>query len=324
MPIKDPTVVKKKVVKKKVVKKKAATTPPPSETSQLADEIVKGFSKKHPSTSLVKGDSGIAVYSEIPVWFDTGEEAVNRVFGSPLGFPGGRIVELYSGESMGKSSLSYKLMSLCQEFGGLVSLADVEGSYDKVWAKKMGVNHDDVMFIQLEEEVTVKKSGKNKGEVEFNPEGMEDLFDKIATICREMKIQKAEDIAHLIVWDSVAATPTRAELAGEYGDQSYAIQARALSAGLKKLAGEMRGTGVILLCVNQTRAKIGGWRPMDDTPGGKALKFYATTRVRLSRIKKDQGGKFIECKMNNQKNKISPPFAEARFKIDYKKGLSWE
>lgn len=304
-------------VKDKTSKKKAPATIPLASKKTTSSKVQTAYGKKHSKTSLVSGTDDIHLLSAVTVWLDTGDSFLNGVLGDPkLGIPGGRIIELYSAESQGKTTIALWLLGLAQRAGGLAIYADIEGSYDEEWAALQGVDVEELLVLQLEDEI-IEKKGKDPDIV---PEGMEDLFAKIHSIARICKREDPE-MPVIIAWDSVAGTPTKKELDGEYGDEGYALQARALSKGLRKLYGELRGSGVILLCINQTRALIGAWRPMQETPGGKALKFYSSIRAQVQRMSKTE--KFINCKLYNRKNKMSPPFTSVDLRIDFTKGLSW-
>lgn len=248
---------------------------------------------------------------------DTGVPALNKVLGREDGIPTSKIVELYGPESVGKTALSLYLISVFQEVGGVGILADIANDYEPDWGAVMGIDNDSLLIITLEERI-LNKRGQPK---EVILEGMEDLFLKMANTVRACK-ELCPTKPVIIVWDDVAQTPTRKELDGDYGSDQFALQARALSKGLKLLYSEMHGSNVLLLCINQVRMKI-GWVSYEEATGGRALKFYSSVRVKLKRksktvTKKERG---ISCVLENVKNKVSDPFEKVEFKIDTKQGL---
>ncbi len=306
-----------KTTKKTVAKRstKLSKKVPAKKSSSTPGRIVSEFGKQHSDMGLVSGAASFQVKSNVTVWVDTGDEQLNSVLGDPdKGIPGGRIIELYSAESHGKTTIALWLLGLFQRADGLAIFADVESTYDEAWAKKQGVDTDDLLILQLGDRLVSKNT--------YEPEGMEDLFEKMASVARICREDNPE-MPVILAWDSVAATPTRKELAGDYADEGYALQARALSKGLRKLYGELRGSGVVLLCINQTRTVIGGYRPYQETPGGKALKFYSSVRAKVQRVRKLETQGVIECELRNVKNKISPPFQMNKLSIDFQRGLRW-
>ncbi len=250
--------------------------------------------------------------TKVKGWVDTDNEKLNAVLGHPtLGIPLGRLVEIYGGESHGKTALLYHLLGKVQERGGLALLFDNDGSFDEDWASKF-LDPKKLIFIQLGDR-EVKKG-------EFSPEGMEDLFLKFSTT---IAISKKEypGTPIFIGWDDVAGTLTRKEIEDEYGSEGVALAPRVLSRGLKKLKSELHDTHVSILCLNQFRTKIatGFGYSTNITTGGRAMKYYAAVRTKISRTSTRAG--YITCVIKNEKNKTSPPFKDLKVKINFEEGL---
>jgi len=232
------------------------------------------------------------------------------------GIAGGRIIEMYSNESHGKSTIALWLLGLCQRAGGLSILFDSENSYSEPWAELQGVDTEELWVLGLDE---IEKKNKKTKEIEVYHEGMEDMWTKVETIADAARLDPTVPV--LIVVDSIASTPPRAELDGTYETSPIAAMARVMSRSMRRLVSKIRGTGVILLCLNQTRTTIGTWVPMQLPPGGRALKFHASVRAVVKRKAKSDSG--IECQLQNVKNRISPPFRSSDLNINFRKGLTW-
>ena len=233
------------------------------------------------------------------------------------GIAGGRIIELYSTESHGKTTLALWLLGLCQRAGGLSILFDSENSYSETWAELQGVDAEELWVLGLDE---IEKKSKKTGEMEVYHEGMEDMWEKVETIANAARIDPTVPV--LIVIDSIASTPPRAELDGTYETSPIAAMARVMSRSMRRLVSKIRGTGVILLCLNQTRTTIGTWVPMQEPPGGRALRFHSSVRAVVKRTAKSDSK--IDCQLRNMKNRISPPFRTADLSISFRKGLTWK
>ena len=261
------------------------------------DQVLQDIEKQFGKGSVMKlGDNEKMEIDVIP----SGSISLDLALGIG-GYPKGRIIEIYGPESSGKTTFALHAIAEAQKLGGRVAFIDAENSLDPQYAKKLGVNIDELLLSQ--------------------PDNGEQALEICEALVRSGAIS-------VIVIDSVAALVPQAEIEGEMGDSHVGLQARLMSQALRKLAGVINKTNTVAIFINQLREKVGVmFGNPETTPGGRALKFYSSVRLEIRRSEQIKLGTDIvgnKTSIKVVKNKMAPPFKNCNVDIMYGEGVSHE
>ena len=275
----------------------------PKETHDFTSDIIKSLNKEHGSQIAYN-----LAYDESPThvkrWISTGSKQLDYIIANRTngGLPEGRIIEIFGPPSIGKSHVAIQLAKSTQQMGGIIVYIDTENATS---VENLGLLGVDISkrFVYVDTHCTE-----------------EVLAIAESTIMKAKAMDK--DIPVTIIWDSVAASSPKAELVGDYDQNSIGLQARAISKGMRKITGIIANQNVLMVCLNQIRTKIGVmYGDPTTTPGGKAIPFHSSVRIKLGAgqqiTNKDKEVIGIHVSAKTIKNKVAPPFRSVKFEIHF-------